>query len=309
MDMLNAENVYIYNFNTQRDPKITKDGVRINTNTKKIIEIAKNMLHGKQFPSQLKLNILHTGDESYDYNSKTKVLTINKGSIINIIDGQHRKEANTIAVSQNPNIDFMWSVLITNYSEIKAHDLMVEINKQTPIRKEFLDPKDYSKNENKIVSNIMDSKGELSKVLVDTEGQLKNNIGLTKKIIIADAIIENYRGKITNNLDVRNIGRWIVEFTDYLMGSYTEEFIINPYSIKETSMINNKNMFFGYIALSAKLMNNKNWEDILTKKMESIDFSKDNPLWREIGIIQSNKDANKAQRNKLYNLFTEGVEQ
>jgi hypothetical protein len=107
--------------------------------------------------------------------------------------------------------------------------------------------------------------------------------------------------------NIRAVARWIVEFTDYLMGLYVDEFINNPYEIKKTSVINHKNMFYGYIALSAKLQNNRQWKELLKQKMESIDFNITNPLWKDLGML-SNKDANKTLRNKLYNLFEGGVE-
>jgi hypothetical protein len=40
--------------------------------------------------------------------------------------------------------------------------------------------------------------------------------------------------------------------------------------------------------------------------MNSIDFSIENPMWRNMGIV-GNKDANKATRGKIYNVFKEGV--
>jgi len=65
-------------------------------------------------------------------------------------------------------------------------------------------------------------------------------------------------------------------------------------------------MFYGYIALSAKLQNNRQWKELLKQKMESIDFNITNPLWKDLGML-SNNDANKTLRNKLYNLFEGGV--
>jgi len=41
---------------------------------------------------------------------------------------------------------------------------------------------------------------------------------------------------------------------------------------------------------------------LLKEKMGSIDFSKKNPLWENIGLLDC-KDAAKTLREKLYNLF------
>ncbi len=309
LNELDADNVLIYNFKTQRNPKITAYGERINIDKNKVSEIKERLVGGEQYPDSIILNILNNGESNVAYDEKNETLTIFEGSIINIVDGFHRKTATGLALEVNPDLQFNWQITFTFLSEKAAHELMTQKDKQKPMKKEYVQQMDYSRPENLVVSVIEDDKlSELAKVMKDDDRYIKLNKALTKKSIIAQAVKECYGEQIEVSTNIRRIGKWIVEFTDYLMGTYVEEFVINPYTIKEKSMINQKNMFYGYIALSAKLMNNKNWEDILIKKMKSIDFNKDNQLWKDIGIIQNNKDANKSQRNKLYELFIEGVE-
>lgn len=306
---LDADNVLIYNFKTQRNPKITAIGEQINLDKVKVNEIKERMVAGEQYPDPIILNILNNGESNVVYDDKNKTLTIFEGSIINIVDGFHRKTANSLALEINPDLQFNWQITFTFLSEKAAHDYMTQKDRQKPMKKEYIQQMDYSKPENLVVDVIVDDKlSELAKIMKDDDAYIRLNKALTKKSIIAQAVKECYNEKLGMSVNIRNIGRWIVEFTDYLMGYYVEEFITNHYKVKEISMINNKNMFFGYIALSAKLMDNKDWQNILIQKMQSIDFSRDNPLWKEIGIVQNNKDANKAQRNKIYNLFVEGVE-
>lgn len=303
IEKLNQANVLIYNPNTQRGFRVTKKNVGIDVNPKKVKEIANRMLNGEQFPDDLKFNVLKTGEEKIIYNSKSRVLTILEGSIINTFDGQHRKEANAIAISVNPDLEFIWPIKITNFTETKTHDFMTQINKQTPISMDVLKTKDYSKNENLVVDKIMDSKGNLAGVAKDSSNFVKSNRGLTTKIILAEAIKNNY-----NDLDSAmkrdEVANWIIEFSNYLMEVFSEEFIVNPYEIKKISYINNLNMFYGYIALSSLLKGNKNWKELLEQKIKSIDFSVDNPIWRDIGVIKENK-INKTTKNKLYKLFKE----
>lgn len=302
VEELNKANLLIYNPNTQRGLKSTKKSIGIDLNPKKVETIAERMLEGKQFADDLKLNVLK-GEVKPIYNPKTRILTLREGSIINIWDGMHRKSANSLALSKEPNLEYTWPIKITNYSEIETHSAMVQINEQTPIKKEVISPKDYSKPENLVLDKIMDSYGDLSTVTKDTDAFVKSDRALTTKSIIAKAIGDNY-----NNLESAmkrdEVANWIVEFTNYLMGIYSEEFIVNPYKIKKTSYINNQNMFYGYIALSATLQNNKKWKDVLKQKINSIDFNIDNPIWKEIGIIKDNK-INKTTKNKIYNLFKE----
>lgn len=309
LNRLSVANILLYNFRTQRNPKITVSGEKINMDTKEVQEIKENLLNGNQYPDQIRLNVLNTGEVRPIYNSKNRTLTLNEGCIINIFDGYHRKTANDLALAENESLDFTWSIMVTYLSEKQAHDFMTQINKQKPIKKEFIQQMDYTKPENLVVDIIMDDKlSELAQVTKDADDYIRINRALTKKSIIAEAIADNYGDQIKTSIGVRNVGKWIVEFTDQLMGLYVEEFITNPYEIKEKSIINHKNMFYGYIALSAELQNNKDWKTLLKATMDSIDFNISNPMWKDIGII-GNKDANKSTRKKIYRLFKEGISQ
>ena len=261
------------------------------------------MLSGEQFADDLKFNILKTGDEKIIFNPKAKTLTVLEGSIINTFDGQHRLSGNSIAISENPDLEFVWPIKITNFTEIKTHDFMTQINKQSPIKLDVIKTKDYSKPENLVLDKIMDSRGDLANVTKDTDAFVKSDRGLVTKVILTKAIKDNYND-LDSAMQRDEVASWIVEFTNYLMGIYSEEFIIDPYEIKKTSYINNLNMFYGYIALSAQLKDNKDWKTILKQKIESIDFNINSPMWREIGIIKENK-INKTTRNKLYKFFKE----
>lgn len=303
VERLNKANVLIYNPNTQRGFRVTKKSVGIDVDSKKVEEIAERMLAGEQISDDIKLNILKTGEEKIFFNPKSKTLTISEGSVINIFDGFHRKSANSLALSKNPDLEFVWPIKITNFTEIKAHDFMVQINRQTPIKLEVIAPKDYSKNENLVLDKIIDSRGDLASATKDTDAFVKSNRGLTTKMILAEAIRDNY-DDLDSAIKRDEVASWIVEFTNYLMGVYLEEFIVNPYEVKQTSYINNLNMFYGYIALSSVLKDNKEWKELLKKKIDSIDFSIDNPMWRDIGVIKENK-IGKPTKSKLYKLFME----
>jgi len=297
-------NVLLWNPNTQRGFKITKKAIRINEDPKKVEEIKENILAGTYYPDHIKINIVKDENKPI-YNPKTRMLTLREGTKLNIWDGQHRKSASALVLIENSDIDFTWPIDITNLSEIETHNAMVQVNKQTPIREEVIAPKDYSKNENLVLDKIVDSRGDLSNVTKDTDSFVKSDRGLTTKSILAEAIKDNYKDQLESAMNRDTIASWIVGFTNYLMGVFSEEFIVNPYETKKVSYINNLNMFYGYIALSAALKDNKDWKDILKQKISSIDFSVENPMWRDFGIIKESKIINKTTKNKLYKLFRE----
>ena len=302
---LDKNNRLIYNFLNQRSPIITVHGIKIDIDKKSPIDISKRMLEGKQFPDPIKFNVLRNFEEKeLIHDAKNRRLTI-KG-IINLSDGQHRKIATILTLEKEPEFVYTWPLLITHYTEDEAGEFIRQINLQRKFKTEQAKGMDANKKENVIVDFIINDKfSRFSKVIKlqkDEIIKLKKG-GLVTKNIIADTIMDNY--KLDDATDIKELGVWIIDFMDYLMSLYKNEFILDPYSIQDVSVINHMNMFYGYIALSAELQGNPNWKQLLENKMKSIDFSKENPIWKEIGIF-SNK-LNKSIKNKIYKYFKGGV--
>ena len=300
---LDKNNRLIYNFLNQRSPVITVHGIKMDIDKKSPIDISKRMLEGKQYPDPIKFNVLRNfEEEEIIYDAKNRRLTI-KG-IINLSDGQHRKIATILTLEKEPEFLYIWPLLITHYTEDEAGEFIRQINLQRKFKTEQAKGMDANKKENVIVDFIMNDKfsrfSKIIKLQKDEIIKLKKG-GLVTKNIIADTIMDNY--KLDDATDIKELGVWIIDFMDYLMSLYKNEFILDPYSIQDVSVINHMNMFYGYIALSSELQGNSDWKQLLENKMKSIDFSKENPLWKEIGIF-SNK-LNKSIKNKIYKYFKE----
>lgn len=309
LERLDCQNLLIYNFKTQRNPRVTAMGEFINIDKKKVREIKERLLNNEQYPDPIILNILNNGESQVVYDLKQETLTVLEGSVINIVDGFHRKTANTLALEENPSMQFNWQVTFTFLTEKMAHDYMSQKDKQKPMKKEYIRQMDYTLPENLVVDAISNDKlSLLASVMKEDDAYIKLNRALTKRSIIAQAVKECYNKELQKQINIRPIANWIVEFTDYLMSLYSKEFVEKPYEVKENSMINHKNMFFGYIALSKVMYKQQdNWKQQVKEIMEQIDFSKSNKLWREFGL-HTNKDANKSMRRKLYSLFGLEVE-
>jgi len=296
-------NRLIYNFKNQRSPVITVHGIKMDIDKKSPVDISKRILEGKQYPDPIKFNVLRNfEEEELIHDAKNRRLII-KG-VINLSDGQHRKIATILALEKNPELDFVWPLIITHYTEDEAEEFIRQINLQRKFKTEQAKGMDANKKENVIVDFIMNDKfsrfSKIIKLQKDEIIKLKKG-GLVTKNIIADTIMDNY--KLDDATDIKELGVWVIDFMDYLMSLYKNEFILDPYSIQDVSVINHMNMFYGYIALSAELQGNFDWKQLLENKMKSIDFSKENPLWKEIGIF-SNK-LNKSIKNKIYKYFKE----
>lgn len=296
---LDAGNEFIYNFKTQRDPVIDIYGEkRIKLIKTKVQEIKNSLLSGNQFPDAIVINVLSDGNDEiiHEKNGDLRILSGEK----NIVDGQHRKVANSLAIEENPELDFNWIFIVTNFSEIKAQRQMVQINKQEKMRPEHIKNMDASSLGNVVVDAIKDSDSEFGQNIRNNDKELEFG-GLTKKSTLTTAIEEVYNGKLIDRIQAKQIAKHIANVMDHIMGLYIEEFITNPKDTRKVSYINHKNMFAGYVALSEKLYEEKNWEDKLEEVLDKIDFSVNNTIWEEIGLNKG--DMNKSTRNNLYNLF------
>jgi len=298
---IDAGNDIIYNFATQRDPHIDIFGLkRIKLDKTKCQIIKERLLMGQQFSDEIRLNVLHDEEDEISYNEKTGELIIISGAI-NIFDGYHRKTANNLAIAENPNLDFNWGLAITNFSEKKAQDFMVQIDKQKPIKQEHTKAMDTTSLGNLVVDALKDDNTEFATKIKNSDAELKFN-GLTKKSILALAIEENYSNVLVDRTKIRPIAKHIGNVMDHIIGLNANEFIKNPEKTKKDSYINHKNMFLGYIALSQKLFGVRDWEDKIEQVLSKVDFSKTNKYWKDdIGF--TDEDMKKVSRNHLYNFF------
>lgn len=295
---LDSTNDIIYNFNTQRNAKIDVFGIkRINVDKKKIQEISENILTGQQFADEIKINVLRNGDDDIEFISTNGVmgtLKINSGEM-NIFDGFHRKTANQLALLKNPEIQFNWKLAITNFTEQKAQDYMVQINKQTPMKKEYIKTLDKSKLENLVVDLMIDNPVfELSDKIKITDKELKFG-GYTKKEILSVSISEIYGDILTNKVKAQSIAKWLVDFFNYL----SQWFDKDNYST-------NKYMFYAYISLSREVFGKEEWHNIIDSKISSFDFEYSNNNITFLSHLSGN--LNKVTKEKLYNIFKEVTE-
>ena len=297
---LDAENEFIYNFKTQRDPVFDVYGTKkINFSKTKAKEISERQLSGEQFPDAIVVNVLRDGNDKIRH-EKNGDLVILSG-IKNIVDGMHRKVGNSIAIAKNPNLVFNFILIVTNYSEARAQDQMSQINKQKPMKIEHTKNLDSSKLGNAIIDSLRDIRtSEFAKLIRDSDAELEFG-GIAKKYTLSVAVTECYKSELTNSLQTKNIAEHIANVMDLVIGLHVNEFIKNPKESKKTSFINHKNMFIGYIALSAKLYKDAGWEDKVEESLASVDFSKSNPFWKDNDILDN--DVKKSSRSNFYKLF------
>lgn len=289
-----------YDFDLQREAKRTvrKDTVIIEptTNKQNVKEIEEHLLDGTLVPTFLTFNAntrtSETGNELI-YDAKKMELTITKGTYLAIVDGFHRITGSRNALIKNPNIDFAFGVLITNYSKSKAQKYQAQIAKATPISKVRQQELEASRKSDTVVQQLKeesDLKGRISQT-----GHIHESANeLVAYNVLADTIDEEF--KMETNADALDVADYLTKFFDYLIGSFADEFIKNVKETRKTSIISDNNMWAGYVVLARRLqeegINYRKIKDIIN----NIDFERDSDLWHKIGVLEKGNLTSKARQ-------------
>ena len=110
---------------------------------------------------------------------------------------------------------------------------------------------------------------------------------------------------IKTKRDALDVADYLVNFFDYLLSYFEEEFTTKYEETRKVSFINYNQMFAGYITLAARLYSqNRDAKDIV-EIVRDIDFSKENQLWESIGLTKDGKvEYNKAKK-RIVRYFSE----
>ena len=278
-----------YNFEIQRQEKSVKrsDGImRTPTVYKKNVKEIKDLL--------LKDQLIHTtvafnaatntsdSGEELSYDGKKMQLTINEGTRLDILDGYHRCLASEQAYKENPELDFKFMVLISNYTTRMAQQYQAQLAKATPIPSSRIQELEMNRLSDTVVK-ILKSESELRDRVATTNAQIGSG-SLVSYRVLADAIDREFPSMKTQK-DARQVAQYLTDFFEELIGNYPEEFLAER---KHTESLRAYNkMFAGYIALAAEMKKeNVSLED-LEEILDKVDFSKKNRLWQELEVLDS----------------------
>jgi hypothetical protein len=304
IDKLISNEVLDYNYDLQREAKFRKVNniVRIEPtlNMSNVKEITQHLVEGTLVPTVLVWNAAvrssETGTELV-FDPTNLELTITKGTQLDIVDGYHRSKAAQNALQVNPNLHFNFAVLITNYSTKKAQQYQAQLAKATPISKTRIQELEANRLSDTVVQQLKE------------ESDLKGRISQTNRIhslnkelvtynVLSDSIDEEF--KMETRADAADVGDYLTEYFNILLGSYSEEFLNNIEATRKKSLINDNNMFIGYVVLARRMMENNIKAREVRKIIKDIDFSRENTLWNELGILDDKvniTETNKARKS------------
>jgi hypothetical protein len=289
-----------YNFDLQREAtyrrvknEVKKEPTLVMSNVK---EISSHLLEGTLVPTVLVWNAAvrssSTGTELV-YNSNTMELTIEKNTDLFIVDGWHRCKASQNALQINPDLNFNFAVLITNYSTKKAQQYQAQLAKATPISKVRIMELEANRLSDTVVQQLKE------------ESDLKGRISQTNRIhtlnpekelvtynVLSNTIDEEFT--METRADAADVGDYLSEFFNMLIG----EFVNNIEETKEKTLMAENSMFVGYIVLARRMFESNIKARDIRKIIKNIDFSRENELWKQIGVLDQNGNLTETNKSR-----------
>lgn len=286
---MTSASLITYNFDIQREHGYTKNkSKKPKLVMQNVLEIEENLRKGTQKHTQIVINAsLGSAEGNEDeiiYDPEAMRLTITRGTVLDIVDGYHRTKATEMVYLEDGNVNFDWILLLTNYTDDDAKIYQGQLAKATPIAKERREMLLMERKADLVLQDLI-PKSELNERVSGSRFVHTVSKEVVAYSVLAKAIDSHFR--FEKMVDVYKVSAYLVKFFNILMGTYENEFLNNPQEYRNKSLINNNNFFVGYIVLAKRLYERNLDPSEIIGIMEKIDFSKDNPLWAELGIINN----------------------
>lgn len=279
-----------YNFDIQRESKrkiiggeTIQEATLIMDNVMEMKEHLKNnTLETTNIVINASAGTSDSGNE-IAYDSERRVLTINEGTVLDIVDGFHRCKASELAINENPDIEFNFIVLFLNYTDDQAAKYQGQLAKATPIAQTRQKQLAESRYADTIVKKLNTQSELRGKISTHHTPSLKNG-ELVSYDLLANTI--NNEFNLIRVVDSHLVGDYLKNIFDIVLGYYEDEFLIRPLDFKKTSLITESNMFIGILVLASKMYYNNIEPSKIIRYMDKIDYNRNNKLWKEMGVLE-----------------------
>lgn len=314
IDKLLENNLLTYNFEVQREATFRKrkDKVVITPtlNQNSVKEISQHLIDSTLVPTVLVFNAsVRSGKDGIEllYDSNKFELTINENVNLQIIDGYHRCRASQNALQRNPELEFNFPVLITNYSTRKSQQYQAQLAKSNKISKARIQELEANRLSDVVIQQLKDESDLKGRISQTSRIHSLNNELVTYSLL-SDSIDEQF--KMENRADAADVGDFLTEFVNMLLGSYPDEFMNKIDETRKVSLINDNNIFgIGYIVLARRMFEEKIKPKEIRKIIKEIDFSRDNKMWTELGILDEKGNLNETNKvRKVIKDYFENLE-
>lgn len=270
---------------------------------KNVKEIKELLLKERLVSTTIALNAVigsSDTDEELVFDPSKNTLTIGKGTRLDILDGYHRCLASEEAYEENPDLDnFKFILQISNWTTRQCQQYQAQLAKATPIPKAIQQSLEASRLADTVVQMLREGSDIGDRI--SSQHRISPIAGqLVSYNVFADAVEREFPMEF--RIDAMEVADWLGKFFEYLIGLNRDEFTHN--SSSKGSLMSYNKMFAGYIALAAKMKE----EDVSIRQLQSIldgiDFSKSNPLWQEIGVLdETGRVKSGASERSIANYF------
>lgn len=266
----------------------------------KVNQITKAIVNNEYTTDDITLNIRKTGFEKIDYDDKTLTLRIPicKENYIDIVDGCHRIMGSNKALTIKPDLEIYWTLHILNYDIKEARRFVDQKSKATPIKREGKSLYDMSNTNMIIAQDIASFENSTTNVMYNKIGEDVRETQYRDKYTTYDAaakaIAYNFRYHKNEARDIQKVKENIVRGLNEILG-YLKDTQGNLEKKKDKYVYLESNMFIGYIALLSTVWNSKtktfikDWDITVQTVLDSIDFSRNNELWKNLSLYNNEK--------------------
>lgn len=299
-----------YNFDIQREgTKIMKKGkvVTIPTVSKKSIRDIQNKWEdGKFFPNMITFSVENPLKVIYDPNERILEITLNDKDVFFCADGWHRSRAALDVKRNNPKfkLGYYYLRLLIGFSNEQIKELIHQEDQHTPINKEHINMMNMDDTSTRVIKNIEKYGTKITNPMYFKFGEKVEDITkFNKYCFYSDVTFPIKEYLDVNNIKETNIVKDIqdnllLRGLGYIVGLNKNEFN-NKEKSQKTNIITMNRTFSFYIAILSKLYkmgyhkqielaDARKLENAIDTMFKKIDFSLNNPKWRELNIVDEN---------------------
>lgn len=310
-----------YNFETQRDPKLSKTVnnsivKQANINWNSVNDISKEIFADDFTANLITFNVRKTSkftQQGVIYDEIERTLTIipsfekGKEVYVDIIDGFHRTLSTLAAVSkaneEGKKLEYGFMLSITNFTVREAQNYIRREDKRNPIDKEY--SKSLEKDEYYMFVDVLKEAGDSSNnKMKNMVGNTLDEVMLFKKYTSSNILHDGFRLSGLDFSDAYMNDVYLDHFIgvfNTILGYYQFKYKNDIEKLEKETIVMMPNAFVGYIAIGAKLLNVDNSKQVLRNLLEEnkINLDKNAHDWESIDILKKNPRSYK----KIYDYF------
>jgi hypothetical protein len=300
-----------YNPDTQREMRQRKDKETneiIKTpkiHEKSVKDMEKLLEKGEMISTTITFNARQlSADEGVElnYNESEMTLTVEEGTLLDVLDGFHRTNAIVRALRRNPSLDTTFKLNILNFDKGRARQYFKQLNTTNPVGEGHLKSMDETRFAKHVATHLQYN-SELKNKVSGSDHIAPNSDLLVTLNILIDSIEESF--KVENKLEAIKLSKYLTKFINELFFTYPDEFFGDISSSKKNNIMTISSMFFGYMRLAKRMKD----EGIPLEKLEAIlkkiDFTKKNEKWMEYSVLDAELKSSKKIKSGIMEFFND----